>query len=188
MYANEKTELGKRVHKLLKNQKWDYVVLQDRHFLPVVEPAKTRKAVLKLKPYIEASGAKMALFMTWVPALGHRDYKDFKNYISGRKDYQKKLAASCKRIAKEAGAIVIPTGLSFYKTQTHNTGIKLLQSDKNHPNYAGSYLSACTMYTTLFKSSPKVSFTGQLKARDAKILQQNAQQTVTQFNKKGGKS
>lgn len=187
MYASKKTPLGRRVHQLLKNQRWDYVVLQDRHFLPLTAPGKTRKAIQKLKPYIDASGAKLALFMTWAPALGHQDYTDYDDLVSGRKDYQAKVAASCERIAKATDAIVIPTGLSFFKTQKQKTGIKLLDSDKSHPTYAGSYLSACTMYSTLFKDSAKVAFTGNLKAKDAKQLQKNANQTVIQYKKEGSK-
>lgn len=187
MYANKKTRLGRRVHQLLKNQKWDYVVLQDRHFLPLTAPGKTRRAILKLKPYIEASGAKLALFMTWVPAPGHPDYKEYDDLISSRKDYLAKVAASCEHIAKAADAIVIPTGISFYNTQKQKTGIRLLDKDKTHPSYAGSYLSACTMYTTLFNASPRVSFTGALKAKDARLLQNNARNTVKEYKKEGSK-
>ncbi|MDC7291661.1 DUF4886 domain-containing protein [Blautia schinkii] len=187
MYANKKTRLGRRVRQLLKNQKWDYVVLQDRHFLPLTAPGKTRKAILKLKPYIEASGAKLALFMTWVPALGHQDYEEFDDLITSRKDYQAKIAASCERIAKAVDAIVIPTGISFYNTQKQKTGIRLLDKDKTHPSYAGSYLSACTMYTTLFNDSPRVSYTGELKAKEAKLLQNNARNTVKEYKKEGSK-
>lgn len=181
--ADRHTQEGKKVYRLLKGQKWDYVVLQDRHSFPLVRPGKVRKAVMALKPLIEASGAKMALFMTWAPGNNHYDYIRYSSMVSNRRQYQAKIAATYESIAKEANAVVIPTGIAFQNSLKQKTGIRLLRSDLSHPSYAGSYLSACTMYNTLLGTASPVSYSGELKYSQAKTLRKIARQTVNQYKK-----
>lgn len=177
-YASRFTPEGKIVHHLLADQKWDYVVLQDRHHYPIVHPDKLKKSVLTLKPYVKKSGAKLALYMTWAPGRGHRDYTTLRHLVSGRKDYQLKVGKVYKDAAKAANALVIPVGYAFYREQAQNSSVRLLQSDKYHPNYTGSYLAACTIYSAIFQESPNSSFYGELRGSTARHLQQIAYRTV----------
>jgi PKD repeat protein len=57
--------------------------------------------------------------------------------------------------------------------------IQLYVSDGSHPSLAGSYLSACTFYASLFRKSPVgASFTAGLDPLVAEILQQAASLVV----------
>ncbi|MDO4276820.1 MAG: DUF4886 domain-containing protein [Eubacteriales bacterium] len=181
--ADRHTKEGKEVYRLLKGQKWDYVVLQDRHYFPLVRPGKIKKAVMTLKPLIEGAGAKMALFMTWAPGNGHDDYIRYSSVVSGRRQYQAKIASAYEKIAREANAIVIPTGISFQNNVKQKTGIRLLRPDRSHPTYAGSYLSACTMFNTLLGTTSPTTYSGELNYSEAKTLRKIARQTVKQYKK-----
>ncbi|MDO4339617.1 MAG: DUF4886 domain-containing protein [Eubacteriales bacterium] len=176
-YASLITPEGKILHRLLADQKWDYVILQDRHFYPIVHPDKLKNSVLALKPYIKRSGARLALYMTWAPGKGHQEYTTFRHLVSGKRDFQLKVGKVYKDAGKAANALVIPVGYAFYREQS-NSGVRLLRQDKYHPNYAGSYLAACTIYSAIFKESPNSSFYGELRGSTARHLQRLAYRTV----------
>lgn len=182
-YADTDTFPGRLVRSLLLNQSWDYVVLQDRHYYPVKFPYRTKSALQSLKPYVKASGARMFLFMTWVPEKGHSDYTNLQDLVAGRKDYQKLTADSCTRIGKDCGATVIPIGLSFFQSIKYYPGINLIIKDKSHPTIAGSYLSACTIYTTLFHEPLDIAYSAGLRPSTAKALQKVAWNTSLNYRK-----
>lgn len=173
--ANEKDAEGARVRFLLTTQKWDYVILQDRHNYPISRPKRITRAVKKLEPYIKAAGAEMILFMTWAPDKGHVDYRKFRKKVPGKAVYYEKLKNYFYDLAEETNAVVAPVGTAFYQCQKQFPRIRLLRKDHSHPAQAGSYLSACVIYETVFKKSPiGLSYKGNLSAKRAKRLQKIA--------------
>lgn len=182
-YADKSHRLGRKVYQALRTQKWDYVVLQERHFYPISNPEKFYDAVLKLQPYIEAAGAKTVLFMTWAPASFCKDYKYFQYIVSGRTDYQAKIKEVYESTALEANAIVVPAGLAVLKAEKRQKDVPLLRKDGSHPSYAGSYVTACTIFKTLFPDSPDISYQGKLQSRPktAAILCQTATETAKSY-------
>lgn len=173
-FASYSNPEGRKIHSLLLSQKWDYVILQDRHHYLLKHPNLTKRAVMKLKPYIKRSGAKMALVMTWAPGKGHNNYVTMKDYASTPAEYQLKVANTCRRIAKDVGAIVVPAGLAFAQSQKQNRRIPLLLEDKSHPTLAGSYLYASTVYATLFRRIPDFSYNAGLPEANARALRKAA--------------
>ena len=167
--------LGRYIRQLLTTQKWDYVVLQERHNFPVLKPARTKAGVKALEPYIKAAGAKMILYQNWAPAKGHKEYRKFSNRVSGRADYQLKINRLFSEIASETGAKVAPVGTAFFQCQGTFSKIRLIRRDHSHPTWAGSYLAACVMYATLFETSPEgISYRGNLTATKAAKLKKMA--------------
>lgn len=183
LFSNTNNRFGRKVYQLLKNQKWDYVILQDRHFYPVTNPDKLYNAVIKLDPYIKASGAQTVLLMTWAPDSRSDDYEKFKYIVSGRADYQKRIKEAYETTAQDINAIVIPAGLAVLKANKSNPNIPLLRKDGSHPTYAGSYITACTIFKTLFPGSPEISYKGFLesKPKAASVLLQAASETVSTY-------
>lgn len=186
-FASRTTDVGKRVHRLLKKQKWDYVILQERHYYPLTNASGMEKAVCSLLPYIEASGAQMALYMTWAPEKGHKDYQMYSSLVSGRYSYQKKIAVSYRKIADKTNAILIPVGLAFQNVMKEKKSISLIESDKSHPTKQGSYLAACTMYAAIFHESPEGAAAGTLNKNTAAFLQKMSWRTwkKTRYNVRG---
>ena len=184
LYANKSSSMGRRVHQLLKNQKWDYVILQDRHFYPIAHPERLYDAVLSLKPYIEAAGAKTVLFMTWAPYRYHKDYQRYENIVKNREDYQAQIQEIYETTAKEANAIVVPAGLSILNVDNAKTGVRTLRQDGSHPSYAGSYITACTIFKTLFPNAAgTITYYGKFQSRPkvARTLQKIAADTVRNY-------
>lgn len=183
MYADKSHRLGRKVYQALRSQKWDYVVLQDRHFYPISNPERFYEAVLKLQPYIEAAGAKTVLYMTWAPADFCKDYQAFRYIVSGRTDYQAKIKEVYESTARETNAIVVPAGIAVLKAEKRQKDVPLLRKDGSHPSYAGSYVTACTIFTTLFPDSPDISYQGRLQSipKTAAILCQTATQTAKSY-------
>lgn len=180
-FASKYTDIGKKVRKLLKTQKWDYVVLQERHYYPLTDVSKMKKAVSSLKPYIEEAGAKIFLYMTWAPESGHADYQKYKNLVSGKAEYQKKIARSYEYVARKTGAAVIPVGLAFEKAGKQSGYPALIGKDKSHPTKYGSYLAACTIYTGLFGSSSVGASAAGVKKSTARQLQKLSWKTWNSY-------
>ncbi|MDO5134618.1 MAG: hypothetical protein Q4D55_01090 [Eubacteriales bacterium] len=159
-FATDGTRMNRRLRRLLSRQSWDYVVYQDRHAYPVLYIGDMCRATEKLCRMARKAGAQPMLYMTWAPEKGHRDYRRMSGLVSGRADYQEKIAASYEYISSHTNAPVIPVGYAFLNAGRSASDIRLLSSDKYHPSRYGSYLTACTMYSALFQETPEVSSSG----------------------------
>ena len=115
-------------------------------------------------------GAQPVFFMSWA-------YAD-KPEMTGQ------LAESYVRAANDNDAMVVPTGLAFKRSIATRPDINLYAPDKRHPNLAGTYLGAATVYAAIMKRSPVgLSYTAGLPADVAAHLQRVAQETVADFLK-----
>ncbi len=146
-------KLSRQLKKLLRSQKWDYVVLQDIRYSGTRKTTETIKAVKALQPLIKKSGAQMVFYMTWAPEAGHVDYR--RGWASSPTDYLSKKADLFYALADKYHAALAPSGIAFLRANTLLPEIELYSSDKNHASAAGSYLSACVIYATLFDKSPE---------------------------------
>ena len=164
--SNPTTANGRKLYRLLRMQRWDYVILQDRRYYPISKPKRMKRTIRKLAPYIQASGAKMVLYQTWAPGKWHNDYDRYDS-VSNRSDYQSILN---RTIA------VAPVGTAFLLCSHSSYGIKLLMGDYSHPTVEGSYLAACVIYNTVFsRSSMGIPYTGTLDVMTAFKLQKLAE-------------
>ncbi|MCX6197588.1 MAG: PKD domain-containing protein [Bacteroidetes bacterium] len=57
-------------------------------------------------------------------------------------------------MANENSALVAPAGMAWFASWHTDTLINLWQADNSHPTIAGSYLTACVFYETIFRKSP----------------------------------
>ena len=123
--SNPTTANGRKLYRLLRMQRWDYVILQDRRYYPISKPQRMKRTIRKLAPYIQASGAKMVLYQTWAPGKWHNDYNRYDS-VSNRSDYQSILNRTIAEIAEEHNALVAPVGTAFLLCSHSSYGIKLL--------------------------------------------------------------
>lgn len=164
---------------VIKNDAWDAVVLQDQSGRPAVDPAATVADVVRFEKLIRARGARTILFMTW----GHGG--------EGYREMSKQLALTYCRAAVKTGAEIAPVGLAWFRALQKDKSLELHTPDHSHPNVKGSYLAACVFYATLTGRSalglPATLLTKnrqvicRLDARDARWLQQVADDTVKSF-------
>jgi PKD repeat protein len=59
-----------------------------------------------------------------------------------------------RMMADSNHAILSPVGAVWHYVRQHFPAIELYQSDESHPSVAGTYLAACTFYTTMYRKDP----------------------------------
>lgn len=127
-------------HKLLAEQKWDYVVMQQGP-----SAGQEGRQVLidyskKFAEEIARAGAKPAFYMVWPSADRIKD-------LTG-------VGASYSAAAKEVSGLFLPAGMAWLEAWKRDPKIELYSSDGFHPNGAGSYLAALVIYQRLYGQSP----------------------------------
>ena len=125
---------------LIKEIKWDYVILQERSGGPLENRAAMSDYARRLHEEIKAQGAKTVLFMTWANRQ--------------RPETQKVIADAYTQLSGELGAMLAPVGLVWEKAQKEYSAFNLHHRDGRHANPAGSYLTACVFYAIFTAKSP----------------------------------
>lgn len=115
--------------KRLWQEHWDYVVVQERGGNAPHERGELfHKYLGMFADEIRRSGAQPLLFMTWLRADPARNEKLF-------------FAAAARSRAR-----LVPIGIAWNALN----GNPDLDVDEVHPNAAGAYLIACTVYSTIY--------------------------------------
>ena len=128
-------------HEHLQASRWDYVVLQEQSTLPVKNPKRTGENIREFDAAIKAAKAQTVLYMTWAR--------------QNAPETQAALSETYTQVGREIGATVVPVGLAWQHCLAAHPHIVLHDKDQSHPNFAGSYLAACTFYATLFIGQSK---------------------------------
>jgi hypothetical protein len=162
--------------KLLRDVKWDVVVLQERSWLLSFPEEQWRRTTYPfardLHAKIAASGARTLLFMTWGYALGERRDVPHDTYA----EMQVRLAEGYSKLGAELGARVAPAGLAWAEALRREPALDLWADDGQHPGRNGSYLAACVFYAALTGRDPARSrFTAGIDDRQAHFLQEVAE-------------
>ncbi len=137
-------EVGEAV-KEIKTGYWNYVILQGQSMLGSDDltepdsPDQFYKYSQRLDAEIKKSGAKTVFFMTW----------SRKNLP----EQQKYLTKAYSTISTELGSTLAPVGLVWKKFREIST-INLYRRDRSHPTITGTYLSALTLFNSIFHTIP----------------------------------
>lgn len=164
---------------------WDFVVLQEQSQLPSFPPSQVATECL---PYAQAlvdtirahsPCAEPVFYMTW-----GRQNGDAQNCVSWPpvctyEGMQQQLRESYLQMAQDNSAECAPAGMAWKRMREEFPAINLYSSDGSHPSVAGSYLVACTLYSTFFRrSTTGAPWTASLDAATASTLRQTATSTV----------
>ena len=172
--------------KLLRDVKWDAVVLQEKSWLLSFPEEQWRRSTYPfardLQGKIAASGAQTLLFMTWGYALGDRRTIPHDTYA----EMQRRLAEGYSRLGAELGARVAPAGLAWANALRRKPALDLWADDGQHPGRNGSYLAACVFYAALTGRDPTRSrFTAGIEAGQARFLRRVAENVYESDVKSG---
>ena len=119
-------------------------------------------------------GAAPILFMSWA-------YQD-------KPEMTAQLAAEYVKAGKQNNALVVPAGLAFANSIAARPDLNLYVADKRHPSLMGTYLAACTVVASVYKTNPKgLKYTAGLPADVAAHLQGVAWDTAQAFHAKEGR-
>lgn len=132
---------NRKTRDLIKGERWDYVVLQDRSGGPLEVKESMHRHARLLNAEIRKQGAKTIFYMTW--ANKHRSQT------------QKIISEAYEQIARELDAVLAPVGVAWENCQKVNPEINLYHKDGRHANPMGSYLTACVFYATIYNVSPE---------------------------------
>jgi hypothetical protein len=98
------------------------------------------------------------------------------------------LAAEYIRVGKENNALVVPAGLAFAQSMAKRPDLNLYVADKRHPSLMGTYLAACTVVASVYKTNPVgLKYTAGLPPEVAAHLQAVAWETSQAFHAKEGR-
>ena len=145
-------ELCAITHKLLTEENWDYVVLQDQSQGPITNPEEFNRAVAELSGMIHEAGGTPVLYETWAYEEGSDKLASTGMEFA---EMQQKLTDGYRAAAEANQALLAPVGQAFAAaratTQLYDAG------DHYHPSSAGSRLAAETIAATIrAKSAGKI--------------------------------
>lgn len=119
-------------------------------------------------------GAAPILFMSWA-------YQD-------KPEMTAQLAAEYVKAGKQNNALVVPAGLAFANSIATRPDLNLYVADKRHPSLMGTYLAACTVVASVYKTDPRgLKYTAGLPADVVAHLQGVAWSTAQAFHAKEGR-
>jgi hypothetical protein len=154
----------------LRQKLFDVIIMMDNSQGPIHPQLKSVFVEYAKKhcDTVRRHGAIPVLFMTWA-------YAD-------RPEMTEQLATAYTQVGNDNGVLVIPAGLAFARSIAERPDITLRTADKRHPNPAGTYLSAATVYAAVFKKSPVgLQYNGGLEDSVARHLQKTAWDTVQAY-------
>ena len=123
---------------------------------------------------VRRHGAEPVFFMSWA-------YAD-------KPEMTEPLAAEYVKAGRANQALVVPAGLAFAQSLARRPDIGLTVADKRHPNVAGTYLAACTVLASVYKTNPVGNrYTAGLPAEVAAHLQAVAWETSQAFHAREGR-
>ncbi|MBQ3080671.1 MAG: SGNH/GDSL hydrolase family protein [Clostridia bacterium] len=141
---NENTEMGARTLKALREEKWDYVVLQEQSILPAKSTDCFLKSAAGLCRIIRENGAMPVFYATWAYREGSK--------ILAKTPYtfqemDEKLLNAYKQAAEKNNALMAPVGQAFSSLRSF---ISLYEKeDDYHPSEAGSAIAAGVIAKTI---------------------------------------
>ncbi len=171
----------------INSQPWDFVILQDQSQRPSFPDSQVEVEVFPFAEDLseiirDNNECSMPLFfMTWGRKNGDQQHCEFWPPLCTYDGMQQLLRERYLQMGEDNNATVAPVGAAWRnKIELDiNDDINLYSSDESHPSVAGTYLSACVFYATIFQKSPVgFSYHSTLSEADATFLQQVAVNTV----------
>ncbi len=144
----------------INSKNWDYVILQDQSQRPSFSPSQVQ---LEVYPYADSlnriikdndSCTTTMFFMTWGRKNGDQTNCPFYPPVCTYNGMQQRLRESYLEIGQMLNAEVAPVGATWKQIRKDFPDIDLYSSDESHPSIAGSYLTACVFYSSIFHKSP----------------------------------
>lgn len=133
---NTKTKMGMRTQEALKNQEWDFVILQEMSNGPITSKKSFLENAEKLCEQIRENGAKPVFYATWAYQRGRKKLETFG--MDYDEMYQQ-MYETYHQAADMNHALIADVGKRFYELSDEE---KLYADDGCHPNEKGSRMAA----------------------------------------------
>ncbi|MFZ4401146.1 MAG: PKD domain-containing protein [Bacteroidales bacterium] len=153
---------------------WDYVVLQEQSQLPSFPASQVESEVFPYAKTLDSiinvynSCGETVFYMTWGRKNGDASNCAFWPPVCTYEGMDSLLNLRYRMMADSNHAILSPVGAVWHYVRQNFPSIELYQSDESHPSIAGTYLAACTFYTSLFRKDPvSIPFISTITASEA---------------------
>lgn len=133
-----KEERNTNTIKLLEQEKWDYVILQDHSLSTIDAKNRFKEYTQKFIRLIKDKGATPILLMTWA--------------YDSNPLMQEQITKEYLEIGSKNNIMVIPAGSLWKKTRSLRPDLELF-FDNIHPSLNGSYLNALLIFKSLTDKS-----------------------------------
>ena len=156
----------KQLIKLLVNRKWDYIIFQERTAEPIQYfESSTVPAIQRLQQLVKVfqPQAKTLLYMNAGYSNGVPIKVNGKKKLLTTEEMELYLAAAFRELENRLGIEAVMVGMHSHRVNKLYPEICMVRDDDKHPEYAGYYLAACSLYYRIFKTLPypwEVSLTG----------------------------
>ena len=170
----------------ISSQVWDFVVLQDQSQIPalpeeIVEEYYSPPNATALVDSIKSNDpcTEVVFYLTWGRKAGDASYCAEYPPVCTFEGMQDELTSTYVAMANENDAIVAPAGEAWRAAINEDPDLELYVGDGSHPNIAGSYLTACVIYATIYQK-PTVgnTYTAGIEPEIATFLQEKADEIV----------
>lgn len=189
-FADRTTSVGATTYTKLTKEEWDYVIIEPSRRITWYENTVLETEISAAKALNElanAAGAQVLIYSVWGNSDGALTVYEATSASESRQlqtetvTYQAHTSFMRSVAEKVSGAIggaaIIDTGYAFENAMATNPEINLYAADLRHPSLEGSYLAACTIFSTMFgESTSGNSFTVDIPS--AGTLQKISDQTV----------
>ena len=164
---------------------WDYVILQAQSQEPSFPPAQVQANTYPYARFLDSlihvnnPCTKTMFYMTWGRKYGDASNCGFYTPLCTFEGMNQRLRESYLEMSANNFAQTAPVGIAWKNARMIDSTINLWSADNSHPSVAGTYLTACVFYASIFKQTPVGSnYTAGLTVQQAGFLQQVASSTV----------
>ncbi|WP_298120447.1 T9SS type A sorting domain-containing protein [Flavobacterium sp.] len=156
---------------------WDFVVLQEQSQLPSFPINQVNTQVFpfaqSLNNLIVSQNpcAETVFYMTWGRQNGDSSNCDFFPPLCTYEGMDDLLRERYMMMTVDNNAITSPVGAVWRYIRNNIPSLNLYSSDGSHPSITGSYVAACTFYTTLTRKDPTlITFNSSLSSAEAMLV------------------
>jgi hypothetical protein len=183
----------KATKSILKDFEWDYVVLQESGWRMALPTSMTDSMTFiwadSLKEMIGESNpsAKLILFLTngFINGVKSIDANWAKTDpdVSTYKGMQERINQNSFKLVSRLDAQLAPCGILWNICMDYDSTLSLHLSDRMNPTIKGSYLSACTLFSTIFrKKLNKAYYPLEIKEEEALFFQNTVSEALFECN------
>lgn len=163
---------------------WNHVICNEHNYLlldPTLHSTELHPAWKKLQELFKSKSTEVHMFINWGFTLGMRGKENLDSYDS----MQSKLIEVTEQLTHQYDFTAIPIGQAWRVVISQYPDLELRRFDKIHPTPAGTYLTACVIYSHLFNEEVvNVTIPEGIEPDIALAIQQIAWETVSSYSVK----
>ena len=146
----------------LSSRVWDYIVLQESGWRVALPPVEAK---IQVYPFADSlkqeivrynNDAQLVLYVTHgyeqgVNTMGETEWCQMDPLVCTQEGMSKRIQETYDELARLFAGELAPAGPMWQIIQNKNNDLHLFEADGVHPNIAGSYANALTIYSVIRK-------------------------------------